>query len=112
LTQDGAIVGSPAFMAPEQALRQPVDHRADLFSLGCVAYVMATGRLPFDGGDALATMLAVTSAEPPPPGEINPDLPAEIEELIAALLAKKPEDRPPTARAVLERLRKIEDQLG
>jgi serine/threonine-protein kinase len=73
---------------------------------------MATGRLAFEGDDALATMLAVTTHEPAPPGEINPDLPAEVEELILALLAKAPEDRPPTARAVLERVRKIEDCLG
>src|SRR5262249_54886129 len=112
LTQDGAIVGSPAFMAPEQALRQPVDHRADLFSLGSAPYVRARGRLPFEGDDPLATMLAVPPREPIMPGEINPDLPAEIEELIVALLAKKPEDRPPTARAVLDRLRKIEDCLS
>jgi len=111
LTHDGAVVGSPAFMAPEQASRRPVDARADLFSLGCLMYLLATGKLPFEGDDALATMLAVTTAEPTAPGELNPDLPAEIEELIGGLLAKNPEDRPASARVVIERIRRIEDDL-
>jgi serine/threonine protein kinase len=112
LTLEGAVVGSPAFMAPEQALRQPVDARADLFGLGCVMYLMATGKLAFEAEDALATMLAVTRSEPTPPGELNPDLPAEVEELVLALLAKSPDDRPATARSVVERLKRIEDCLS
>jgi serine/threonine protein kinase len=112
LTLEGSIVGSPAFMAPEQASRHPIDARTDLFSLGCVLYVMGTGRLPFEGDDALAVILAVTTKEPPPPGDINPDLPVEIEELVVQMLAKNAEDRPASARIVIERIRKIEECLA
>ncbi|NBO93160.1 MAG: serine/threonine protein kinase, partial [Planctomycetia bacterium] len=100
LTVDGSIVGSPAFMAPEQANRQPVDCRADLFSMGVVLYLMASGKLPFVGDDALTTLLAVTTAEPAPLPHVHPDL----ETLIRRLLAKTPDERPQTAREVMAAL--------
>lgn len=105
LTREGAIVGSPAFMSPEQATRQPVDARSDLFSLGCVLYVMATGKLPFEADDALATLLAVTTAEPVPPRDHNPAVPEALAGLILTLLAKSPDARPTTAREVMGQLR-------
>ncbi len=108
LTQEGAIVGSPAFMAPEQAGRHPVDARADLFSLGCVMYLMATARLPFEGPDALATLLAVTTSEPAAPDTVNPALPGPLAELVMHLLAKKADDRPESARSVVERITALE----
>jgi serine/threonine protein kinase len=111
LTQEGAIVGSPAFMAPEQAGRQPIDARADLFSLGCVMYLMATARLPFEGPDALATLLAVTTEQPPSPEKVNPALPAGVADLVMHLLAKKPDDRPESARVVIERIKGLERGL-
>src|SRR5207249_3972927 len=67
LTQEGAIVGTPAYMAPEQARGEAVDDRADLFSLGCVLYRMAAGRQPFSGKDAISTMRAVAPESPKPP---------------------------------------------
>ena len=94
----------------EQAGRQTVDARADLFSLGCVLYYLATGALPFEGDDALSTLLAVTTAEPADPLARNPALPAELSRLILRLLAKKPEDRPGSAREVLAALRRIEEE--
>ena len=100
LTQEGSIVGSPAFMAPEQARRQTADHRADLFSLGCVLYLMASGRLPFEGEDALSTLFAITSCEPLPLEGVSPGLTRLIEQL----LAKQPGERPATARWVLSAL--------
>jgi serine/threonine protein kinase len=102
LTQEGSLVGSPAYMAPEQANRQSVDARADLFSLGCVLYVMTTGNLPFEGDDVLSTLLAITTRDPQSPHESNPELPEEVSRLILALLEKKPADRPASARAVIE----------
>ena len=100
LTHEGTIVGSPAFMAPEQASRQPLDGRADLFSLGCVLYLMLTGTLPFPGEDVLTTLLAVTTHEPTPPRELVPTLSPNVEMLVLSLLRKKAGDRPPSARAV------------
>jgi serine/threonine protein kinase len=100
LTLDGSIVGSPAFMAPEQAKRQPTDARSDLFGFGVVLYMMASGKLPFDGDDALTMMFAVTSSDPRPLTGVAADLTA----LIMRLLAKSPDDRPQTARAVLAAL--------
>jgi serine/threonine protein kinase len=107
LTLDGALVGSPAFMSPEQAMRKPVDHRADLFALGVVLYQMATGHLPFEGEDALAVLLAITSAEPEPITRHASDLPPRLEQLVTRLLAKSPGGRPASATEAgseLERL--------
>jgi serine/threonine protein kinase len=108
LTQADTIVGSPAYMAPEQATRQPLDARADLFSLGCVLYLLCTGELAFQGNDALTTLLAITSTTPPAPRERAPTVPAALSNLVMRLLAKKPDDRPGSARAVVEELRVIE----
>src|SRR5262249_2412437 len=67
LTQFGMIVGTPAYMAPEQARAQKVDARCDLFSLGCVLYHMSTGTMPFHGEDQFGTLAALVSDQPPPP---------------------------------------------
>jgi serine/threonine protein kinase/DNA-directed RNA polymerase subunit RPC12/RpoP len=109
LTQEGSILGSPAYMAPEQASRKPIDPRTDLFSLGCVLYLMATGALPFEGDDALSTLLAVTSADPELPQKRNPAVPAGVSQLVMALLAKKPDDRPGSAREVIEAIEKLKE---
>ncbi len=107
LTQEGAILGTPAYMAPEQA-GGTADHRADLFSLGCVLYRMATGEAPFKGTDTISTLMAVATEEPRRPREVNPALPAALSDLIMRLLAKKPEGRPASAQAVVEAIRAIE----
>jgi serine/threonine protein kinase len=103
-TRKGAIVGTPAYMAPEQARGEGVDHRCDLFSLGCVLYRMATGELPFKGPDVLALIGALALETPPAPRERNHAIPAALSELILRMLAKKPEDRPATAQAVADAL--------
>jgi serine/threonine protein kinase len=100
LTRDGTIVGTPAYMAPEQARGKTVDHRADLFSLGIVLYRMATGELPFKGADAVSQLLAVTSETPPHPATLNPDLPPELADLIVRLLEKEADRRPASAKDV------------
>jgi serine/threonine protein kinase len=107
LTQVGAIVGTPAYMAPEQANGEPVDHRCDLFSLGCVLYRLCTGELPFKGPDPLTLLLAVFSANPRPPREVNPAVPAGLSDLVMQLLAKKPGDRPQSAGAVAAALEEM-----
>ncbi len=110
LTATGLIVGTPQYLAPEQARGLPLDHRCDLFSLGIVLYRMVTGILPFEGPDTLAQLTALAVAEPRPVEELTPDVPEGLRQLIHQLLARDPTQRPPTARAVAERLRTLEKQ--
>jgi tRNA A-37 threonylcarbamoyl transferase component Bud32 len=110
LTQDGTIVGTPAFMAPEQARNLALDGRCDLFSLGCVLYLMCTGRHPFQGNDTIAMLLSVAMEQPVAPGAIRPDVPAAFSELIMRLLAKDPADRPASALMVIQALEAIEHE--
>jgi WD40 repeat protein len=97
-------------MAPEQAAGGAVDGRADLFSLGVVLYRACTGRLPFTGPNPVATLLAVATRRPEPPGRLNPDVPPALSALILRLLAKAPEGRPTTAREVAEVLAELEQR--
>jgi serine/threonine protein kinase/WD40 repeat protein len=108
LTQSGAIVGTPAYMAPEQARGEKIDHRADLFSLGIVLYRLTTGRLPFQGNSTAAVLTALLLDTPKPPREINPDIPPRLAALIECLLAKDSARRPQSARAVADQLAAIE----
>jgi serine/threonine protein kinase len=108
LTQSGAIVGTPAFMAPEQCRGQTVDARADLFSLGCVLYRMVTGEAPFRGTHPISTLIAVATSTPRPPQALDPKLPPAACALIMRLLSKDPADRPPSAAAVIEAIEAIE----
>ena len=110
LTQDGAVLGTPAFMAPEQGRGEQVDPRCDLFSLGCVLYRMVTGRLPFQGHTAFAVLAAVASETPPPVRELNPNVPPRLAELIARLLAKDSKDRPASAQEVWDELNTVEKE--
>jgi serine/threonine protein kinase len=108
LTQMGAIVGTPNYMSPEQVYGHSVDARCDLFSLGCVLYQISTGRRPFQGSDTISTLLAVATAEPPPPDTLNSALPPDLSELIRDLLAKDPAQRPSSAQVLREALAGIE----
>ncbi len=110
LTQQGTIVGTPAYMAPEQAEGKPVDGRCDLFSLGCVLYQMITGTLPYRGETTIAILRALALHEPPPVSDVRSDAPPELSALVARLLAKKPEDRPASAQEVVEILRELEQR--
>ena len=102
------ILGTPAYMSPEQAGGRPVDHRSDLFSLGCVLYRLATRRPPFEGSDPISTLVAVASAQPSPPCVVDPSVPLELSLLIMKLLEKDPSNRPASARAVADALATIE----
>jgi WD40 repeat protein/tRNA A-37 threonylcarbamoyl transferase component Bud32 len=107
--ESGRILGTPAYMAPEQARGGPVDGRADLFSLGCVLYQMATGRVPFEAGDLPGLLASVAVDEPAPPRQLNPDVPDELERLITRLMRKQPEERPASAQVVVAALEAIEE---
>jgi tRNA A-37 threonylcarbamoyl transferase component Bud32 len=94
----GLAVGTPAFMAPEMVHGEAVDGRADLYSLGCVAYYLLTGHYVFEGDSALQTVVFHLQRTPVPPSErtANP-IPPALESLVLACLAKRPEERPPSA---------------
>jgi WD40 repeat protein/serine/threonine protein kinase len=112
LTQSGVITGTPQYMAPEQAAGAAVDHRCDLFSLGCVLYRMSTGTLPFKGSSTVAVLQALALEQPKPPQELNPNLPPPLADLITRLLAKDPRQRPQTAQAVVEAIAELEHKLS
>ena len=88
LTEEGSIVGTVAYMSPEQAEGRKVDARSDIFSFGSVLYEMVTGRRPFEGATKMSTISAILQKEPPPPGGLAPNLPAELEKIILRCLRK------------------------
>lgn len=108
LTRSGTVIGTPAFMAPEQARGEEADPRADLFSLGCVLYVLATGELPFTGRNATAVLSAVLTKDPKPTRALNPAISEELDKLIERLLWKEPAGRPATAQEVVTALQAME----
>jgi tRNA A-37 threonylcarbamoyl transferase component Bud32 len=107
LSQTGMTLGTPAYMAPEQAdpkAQTPVDHRADLYSLGVSAYEMLTGRVPFQGNTPLAVAMGHLLEPPPSPRELNPALPEPMAEALLRMLTKKPEGRYGSAEAFVDAL--------
>jgi serine/threonine protein kinase len=107
ITATGEVLGTPAYMAPEQARGIALDHRADLWSLGVTLYRMAAGRLPFKGADAMALLFALATEAPVPVLSLNPHLPPALATLIDQLLEKDPNKRPQTATEVAERVRAL-----
>lgn len=106
-TQDGEILGTPAYMSPEQVLGKPVDGRSDLFSLGVILYELSTGTRPFGRqGKTLATLFnEITNTSPPEPVELNKALDPGLSKVIMKCLAKDPAQRYPTGEALAEALR-------
>jgi serine/threonine protein kinase len=100
LTQENTVIGTPYYMAPEQAQCEPLDHRADLFSLGCVLYELCSGRVPFDGDTPMSVMTAIITQAPAPLDIISHETPPELGLLVSRLLAKNRDNRPPNAEAV------------
>lgn len=111
LTQSGMVIGTPKYMAPEQAAGEPVDHRCDLFSLGSVLYRLIAGRPPFAGKNITAMLIAVTSQDPEPLHVVCPNLDADFAKLILRLLEKDRDKRPATAGEVVRMLTDIESDL-
>jgi serine/threonine protein kinase len=103
-----AILGTPAYMAPEQfeQAHEPTP-RTDLYALGGVLFALLTGRTPFNGDSLHALIREIVLTDPPRPRDVRPDVPGDLDELVHALLAKDPRDRPPDARTVAERLRAV-----
>ena len=107
LTNSGAVVGTPAYMSPEQGRGLKVDHRSDLFSLGVMLYRLATGRMPFTGDTTMAVLTSLAVDTPVAPRQLNADLPAALEAVVTRLLAKNPDERFQTATEVADALQEI-----
>ena len=112
LTIEGQVVGTPAFMSPEQAAADDIDYRSDLFSLGVVMYHSLTGGLPFQATSNAKIITQVLMHHPVPVGEIVPTVPPEMSDLITQLLHKDREKRPESAAYVVEELDKIAAVIG
>jgi phosphate transport system substrate-binding protein len=107
MTEAGTILGTPAYMAPEQADGSEISERSDLFSLGCVLYRLLAHEKPFAGKSTMAVLKAVALTEPKPLSEVNPLVPRALADLVKRLLAKNPADRPATAGEVATALEAI-----
>ncbi|WP_405361155.1 protein kinase domain-containing protein [Kitasatospora sp. NBC_00085] len=104
LTLTGVPIGSPSYMAPEQALAATIDPRSDLYALGCLLHAMLTGEEPFRAPSALGVLRQHVDEPPVPLRDLRPDVPEPLERLVLDLLAKQPADRPAHAQQVYARL--------
>lgn len=113
ITAAHVFPGTPEFSPPEMVTSpNNMDPCSDIYSLGCTAFYLVTGEVPFKGESEWAVMMAHTTAPPPRASAIRPELPAWIDDLLVEMMAKKPEDRPPSAETLIERIDAIPcDQL-
>ncbi|HEX4829814.1 MAG TPA: protein kinase [Trebonia sp.] len=109
LTQTGTVVGTPAYMSPEQWEGTRPAASMDLYALGCLLYLLLAGRLPFSGENPSVLMRQHFNSAPVPPRDLNSQVPAGLSDLVLALLAKEPRQRPPSARAVRDVLTRLRD---
>jgi TolB-like protein/Tfp pilus assembly protein PilF len=106
-TQAGVMMGTPAYMSPEQISCRPLDHRTDIFSLGVVLYEMATGKQPFKGNSSAELISAILRDHPAPVTESRPELPSDLARIIRRCLEKEPRHRIQTARDVANEFRDL-----
>lgn len=111
LTMTGFIIGTAAYMAPEQAAGRPIDARTDLYSLGVVLYEMLTGRVPFDSDTPMAVLTKHVYEAPPPPRSINPNLAPALEAVLVRALAKDPAARYQSAAEMAEDIERLAAQF-
>ncbi len=112
ISNSGVVVGTPAYMSPEQARGKHVDHRADLFSLGVVLYQMSTGRRPFTGADTMALLSSLALDLPESPLTLNPAMPEALSDLVMSLLEKEAAKRPDSADVVVNELERIAAEMS
>jgi serine/threonine-protein kinase len=104
VTATGAAVGTPDYMSPEQCQGPNVDHRTDIYSFGVLTYQLATGHLPFRGGNVVEVLMKQMTAAAEPPSKANPEVPPQLDQPILQMLAKKPADRPPSLQSAVQAL--------
>jgi len=112
LTEEGYIVGTVAYMSPEQLKGQPIDTRSDLFSFGVMLYECAAGKPPFTGGSKIEISSKVLQVDPRKPSEVNPGIPKGLEKIILRAMAKEPNDRYQNADEILRDLRELRASLS
>ena len=112
LTGEGRIVGTAAYMSPEQAEGRPLDHRTDLFSLGILLYEMASGERPFRGESVVSVLSSILRDLPRPLAELNPRLPREFTRIVRRCLAKDPDERYQSAKDLRLDLEDLRQELG
>src|SRR5262249_40208174 len=100
LSKSGAIMGTAAYMSPEQVRGEPLDQRSDLFSFGAVLYEMATGRRAFDGATQTIILSSILTVEPISPSDLRQSLPQELQRILGKALAKERELRYQSAREI------------
>ncbi len=111
-TRSGTTVGTLAYMSPEQASGETVDHRTDIWSLGVCLYEMLTGQLPFRGDIAAAAVYSIMNEDPKPLSSIRDGVPSEFENVVRRTLAKTPEDRYASTAELVDALRKLKAGLA
>ena len=111
-TQAGMVMGTPAYMSPEQTSGRPLDHRTDIFSLGVLLHEMATGRRPFDGSSSAELISAILRDNPPPVTDARPDLPSDLARIVRRCLEKDPRHRLQTACDVSNEFRDLARQTS
>ena len=112
LTAHGSAMGTPAYMSPEQCMGRHLDIRSDIYSLGVTAYYALTGEKPFTGQSSFEIMTKHREYMPPPPGQLNPQLPSQVSEAIMRILAKEPRERCESAAECRDQWTQIAEGLG
>jgi hypothetical protein len=108
ITRSGEVIGDLKYLSPEQLSgEQPLDPRADIYSLGATLYAILTGRPPFEGGTAAEIIRRIVTGSPEPPTRVHLAVPSQLEGLVLRMLAKRPEDRPQSARCLCQELERV-----
>ena len=112
-TQTGqALLGTVAYLSPELVTGAPADVRSDFYALGIMVFEMLTGRQPFTGDQAVTIAYQHANSTVPAPSTVNPDVPAELDELVAWCTQREPDDRPASSKALLEHIRELESRIA